>query len=156
MSFEISECLFADDAALICTSRSEMIIASRVIEEVTAEFGLTLNINIPRTKLLVAGVNLLAECVASLELGSGSVEVVKEFKYLERLIVEEINHRIAQSFTILCFSWLAILVWKRKVCMVYQSIVVGMYGAETLAPTQIIVRKLETFHHHCVRCIIGI
>ena len=81
---------------------------------------------------------------------------MKEFKYLERLIVEEINHRIAQSFTILCFSWLAILVWKRKVCMVYQSIMLGMYGAETLAPTQIIVRKLETFHHHCVKCIIGI
>ena len=47
-----------------------MVIAARIFEEVTAEFGLTLSI--PKTKLLVAGVNLTAEDVASLELGGGS------------------------------------------------------------------------------------
>ena len=76
--FVITECLFTDDAALICSSRADMVIAARIFEEVTAEFGLTLSI--PKTKLLVAGVNLTVENVASLESG-GSVEVVKEFKH---------------------------------------------------------------------------
>ena len=31
-----------------------------------------------------------------------------------------------------------------------------MYGVETWAPTQVLVRKLETFHRRCVRCITGI
>ena len=53
MSNEISECLFADNVALICTSRSDVVIATRVFEKVTAEFGLILTI--PKTKLLIAG-----------------------------------------------------------------------------------------------------
>jgi len=32
-SFELSECLFADGAALICTSRLDMVIAGRIFEE---------------------------------------------------------------------------------------------------------------------------
>ena len=31
-----------------------------------------------------------------------------------------------------------------------------MYSVETWAPTQVLVRKLETFHRHCVRCIMDI
>ena len=61
-----------------------MVIAARIFEGVTAGFGLTLSI--PKTKLLVAGVNLTVEDVASLELDGGSVEVVKEFKYLGSLV----------------------------------------------------------------------
>ena len=37
-SFVITECLFADDAALICSSREDMVKAARIFEEVTAEF----------------------------------------------------------------------------------------------------------------------
>ena len=42
--------------------------------------------------------------------------------------------------------------------LVYQSVVLGflLFGAETWVPTQIIVKKLETFHRCCVRGIIGI
>ena len=107
-SFVISECLFADDAALICASRSCMVIAARVFEEVTAEFGLTLSI--PKMKLLVAGT---ANDIAPLELGGGSVEMVKEFKYLGSLIKAcggvsgKVYHRITQAskfFGHLCSS----------------------------------------------------
>ena len=31
-----------------------------------------------------------------------------------------------------------------------------LYGAETWAPTQVLVRKFEWFHRRCVRCIIGV
>ena len=49
-----------------------------------------------------------------------------------------------------------ILVLKLK--DVYQSVVVGilLYSAETWAPTQVLVKKLEIFHRRCVRCIMGI
>jgi len=50
-SFVITNCLFADDAALICFSREDMVIMVRVFEEVTAEYGLTLSI--PKTKYQV-------------------------------------------------------------------------------------------------------
>jgi len=51
-SFVITEWLFADDEALICTSRSDMVIAARVyvFHEVTTEFGLILSID--KMKLL--------------------------------------------------------------------------------------------------------
>jgi len=100
-----------------------MVIAARVFEEVTAEFGLTLSI--PKTKLFVAGANLTANDIAPLELGGGIVEVVKEFKHLGSLIEAcggvsgEVNHGIAQAskflvtFVVWC-SWLGILVWRLR------------------------------------------
>ena len=44
-----------------------MVIAARVLEEVTTEFGLT--VSITKTKLLVAGANLTTDDVAPLESG---------------------------------------------------------------------------------------
>jgi len=35
-------------------------------------------------------------------------------------------------------------------------LIVLLYGAESWAPTQVTVQKLETFHRHCVRSIMGI
>ena len=42
--------------------------------------------------------------------------------------------------------------------LVYHSVMLGvlLYGAETGAPTQVLVKKLEWFHRHCIRCIMGI
>ena len=41
---------------------------------------------------------------------------------------------------------------------VYFSVVLGvlLHGAETWAPTQVLVRKLEWFHRRCVGCIMGV
>ena len=59
------------------------------------------------------------------------------------------------SCTILCSACDLGLETKRLVC---QSVVLGvlLYSAETWTPTQKLVRKLETFHRHCVRGIMGI
>ena len=48
LSFTVSECLFADDAALICSSREHMDEAAKVFDEVSAGWGLTLSV--PKTK----------------------------------------------------------------------------------------------------------
>ena len=78
-----------------------MDVAAKIFEEVMAEFGLTLSIL--KIKLLVAGVHLTTGDLASLELAGGSVEVVREFKYLGSLIeahgrmTGEVTRRIAQA-----------------------------------------------------------
>jgi len=75
-----------------------MIIAARLFEDVSAEFGLTLSI--PKTKR--ANLTIIDDA-APLELGGRSIEVVKEFKYLRSLIevhggmTGEVNCRIAQA-----------------------------------------------------------
>ena len=55
---------------MMSSPRLDMVIASRVFEEVTTEFGLTLSI---------AWASLKTDDVTPLELDGGSVDVVKEF-----------------------------------------------------------------------------
>jgi len=52
-AFILSECLFADDAALVCSCREELVLATRMFDEVASKVGLILSV--PKTKLLVAG-----------------------------------------------------------------------------------------------------
>ena len=47
LSFTVSECLFADDAALVCSSREDMVVAAKIFDEVSAGWGLTLSV--PKT-----------------------------------------------------------------------------------------------------------
>ena len=75
-SFVLSECLFSDDAALVCSCREDVVLAARVV---ATENGLTLSV--PKTKLLVAGLGLTIDDLAQLELDGGVVEVVEQFKY---------------------------------------------------------------------------
>ena len=100
-SFVFSECLFADDAALVCSCWKSMTLAARIFNEVARSFGVMLSI--PKTKVLVAGTGLTSDDLAVLELGEGVVDVVDQFKYLALLVearggvVGEINVRIAQA-----------------------------------------------------------
>ena len=145
-SFVLSECLFANDAALVCSCREDMVLAARTFDEVAIEYGLTLSV--PKTKLLVAGLRHTNDDLAPLELNGGEVEVVDQFKYLGSLVeacsgvVGEVGCRFAQvskAFgslrdSVFAASYLT-LETKR---MVYQSVELGvlLYGAETWAPTQ--------------------
>ena len=60
-SFVLSEFLFADDAALVCSCRENMVLAARLFDEVATENGLTLSV--PKTKLLVAGIGLTNDAI---------------------------------------------------------------------------------------------
>ena len=74
-------------------------------------------------------------------------------------MVGEISCRIARTFGSLCDSVFTAsdltLETKR---IVYHSVVLGvlLYGAETWAPTQELVSKLDRFHRRHVHCILGI
>ena len=70
-SFALSECLFADDAALVCSCRGDVVLAARIFDEVATENGLTLSV--PKSKLLVAGIGLTNDDLAPLELSISAV-----------------------------------------------------------------------------------
>ena len=155
-SFVLSGCLFADDAALVCSCIEDVVLAARIFDEVATENGLTLNVS--KTKLLVAGLGLTIDDLAPLELDGGVVEVVEQFKYLGSLVeacggvVGEVSCRIAQASR--AFGSLRDSVFNAPDLtmetkrMVYRSVVLGvlLYGAETWAPTQELVGKLDRFH----------
>jgi len=69
--FVQSECLFTDNAALVCSSREDAVFAAEVFNEVIIECGLTLSI--AKTKLLVAGIGLSEDDLAPLVLSEGVV-----------------------------------------------------------------------------------
>ena len=130
----LSECLFVDDAALVCSCREDMVLAASTFDEVATEYGLTLSV--PKTKLLVAELRYTNDDLAPLE-------VVEHFKYLGSLVeacgrvVGEVGCRIAQASrafgslrdSVFAASDLS-LETKR---MVYRSVVLGvlLYSAET-------------------------
>ena len=143
-SFVLSEYLFADDAALVCSCREDVVLAARIFDEVATENGLTLSV--PKTRLLVAGLGLTIDDLAPLELDGGVVEVVEQFKYLGSLVeacggvVGEVSCRIAQasrafgSLRDSVFTASDLTMETKR--MVYRSVVLGvlLYGAETWAP----------------------
>ena len=77
-SFVLSECLFADDAALVCSYTANMVLVVRTFDEVATEHSLTLSV--PKTKLLVAEIGLNNDDLAPSELDGGTVGVVEQFK----------------------------------------------------------------------------
>ena len=74
-SFVLSECLFADDAPLVCSYTVNMVLAVRMFDEVATEHSLTLSV--PKTKLLVAGIGLNNDDLVQSELEGGTVGVVE-------------------------------------------------------------------------------
>ena len=64
------EFLFADDAALLCSCRENMVLVARIFDEVATENDLTLSV--PKTKLLVAGIVLTNDAIRTRWRCSGS------------------------------------------------------------------------------------
>jgi len=65
-SVVLSERFFADDAAVVCSCREDMVLAARMLVKVASELGLPLSV--PNTKLLVVGIGLVDDNLATMEL----------------------------------------------------------------------------------------
>ena len=162
-----TECQFADDAALLATTRAGAERSLLEYVQVASDFGLT--VSIPKTKVMVTGSDVTDADRAPLYIDdSNIVESVCEFPYLGSVVEasgrmgRDIDRRIAQAskaFGTLhkpVFSDKDLLVQtKRKI---YQACVLSilLYGSEcwTLLCNQ--RRKLESFHHRCLKAILGI
>ncbi len=162
----VTELQFADDAAEVTSTREEIERAAHVLEEVTAEWGLTVSLS--KTKLLVAnGVRDSGDLQPVIIRGE-SVEVVSDFRYLGATVeshgeiindVEERVARASRAFGALCrlvfHDGTLSLTTKR---MVYRAVVLGvlLYGAESWTNKRAATQKLESFNNKCLRRIFRI
>ena len=104
----------------------------------------------------------------SYELDGGEIECVTDFKYLGSIleskggVVKEVGKRIAEASCAfgalrepVFKDWNLSLQTKR---LVYRGVVLGvvLYGSETWATKRDTTRKLEVFHHRCLRGILGV
>ena len=74
----ITELLFADDAAAVSNTRQYIKRAAAILEEVTSQWGLT--ISFPKTKLMIVGPQDEPHTQIIIINGT-AIEVVSEFKY---------------------------------------------------------------------------
>ena len=121
-----------------------------------------------KTKLLVAGIPGIEDELRPLVLEGREVECVNDFKYLGSVleadggIVKEVGERIAKAPR--AFGALKSLVFSKSSLsykmkrMVYKAVVLGvlLYGSETWTTKRNTTRRLEAFHNHCLRGIVGI
>ena len=166
-TLRVTELQFADDAAAVGTSREDIVRAAQVLDEVTTEWGLT--VNVQKTKMMVAGVPRGSNAsLQPISIRGENIEIVTEFKYLGAIIEEcggikkELESRIAKASR--TFGALRRPVFDDKDItlatkrLVYRSVVLGvlLYGAETWVIKRDTSKKLEAFHNRCLRSILGI
>ncbi len=153
----LTECLFADDGALLATSRNAMERAVQEFNGVGTQFGLT--VSVQKTKHMVVGRQVEDSERKPIVVEGGEIQCVKEFPYLGAVIADsgrmdaDVESRLAKASK--AFGALRKAVFldrnlslqtKRKV---YQACVLSvlLYGAECWIPLRRQVKKINTFHH---------
>ena len=154
---EVNECQFADDAALLATSKRGAELATTEFMLVSKDFGLTLSI--PKTKVMAVGREVMADDRAPLNIGGEEIEAVNEFPYLGSKIESsgrvtlDVEKRIAQASRALRKSVLLDnhlnISRKRKI---YQACVLSvlLYGSECWTPLKKNLKRLDSFYNRCV------
>ena len=163
---KLTECQFADDAALLSSTRSGAETAAVEYQRTGSDFGLT--VSIPKTKAMVTGRLVEESDREPIVLEGGDIMTVDEFPYLGSLIdssgraAVDMERRVAQASR--AFGALRKAVFldkslsqktKRKI---YDACVLSvlLYGAECWVLLRKQEKKLNTFHHRCIRSILGI
>ena len=151
----ITECQFADDSALLASTRSGAERPALGYQQTASDFGL-------RVSRLEEGDQ------ESVALDSGDIEVVSEFPYLGSLIADsgrmdvDVDRRVAQASK--AFGALRKSVFLDKSLSLvtkwrlYNAYVLSvlLYGSECWIPLRKHEKKMNSFHHRCIRTILGI
>ena len=162
----MTELSFADDAAVVASSREDLVKATVELNSVVTACGLT--ISIPKTKFSVVGSYVMQSDLDPTVVGSDFITSVVSFHYLSSLVEShggvqlELNTRISRAASV--FGALRRSIFSDHMlstttkCMVYQAVVLGvlLYAVETWPVKQREVCALQTFHHHCLRTLLGI
>ena len=159
--------MYADDMALLCPSASQLAQLLRCMDDVCAEAGLC--INAAKTEILSVDHSNRDPLPAPIVLRGGAVQQVDKFKYLGSFVTSdcrfeaEITARIgkaAGAFHALRHVWSAppskLGVGLKSV--VYKSCVrsILLFGGESWALPSSLLGRLATFHHDCLRQIVGV
>ena len=134
--------------------------------DVARAFGLT--VSIQKTKLMVTGDNITEEEKAPILVGTSMIECVDAFTYLGSVVTSnarmdaQVDRRIASASR--AFGALCQAVFKDRNLnittkqRVYQACVLSvlLYGSECWVPLRRHLKRLNGFHHRCIRTLLGI
>jgi hypothetical protein len=154
----LRECQFADDAALMATTRPGAERAVSEYQTTCSSFGL--RVSIEKTKHMVTGREALEEDKEPIAVFGGEVESVDEFPYLGSVIAE--SGRIAKASRAFGALRKAVFLDKNLTLhtkrRIYQACVLSvlLYGAECWILLRKQKKKLNSFHRRCIRIIQGI
>lgn len=157
---------FADDVVLMARSREAAAVALQTYVDVARDFGMT--VSIQKTKFMVVGSGVTEIERAPIVVDGGKIEWVSEFPYLGSLIADsgrmdiDVEKRLASASK--AFGALRQAVFKDAHLSVitkrhiYRACVLSvlLYGSECWIPLRKHLQKLNSFHHRCVRTVLGI
>eukprot|EP00117_Sycon_ciliatum_P039014 scpid35652/ scgid3339/ Craniofacial development protein 2; p97 bucentaur protein len=163
LSSKVTESQFADDAALYATSRPAFEAMTSSFITCASSWGLTVSVR--KTKGMAVGESADRRDVV---VGADTIEVVDQFTYLgsvlssDGLACADVRSRLAKASAV--FGALKAPVFDNQTLSlrskrrVYEAVVLTtlLYGAETWTTKAGHLQKLNTFHHQCVRSIVGI
>ena len=163
---QLTDGQFADDAVLLATTRAGAEQAMRLYCDVARDFGLT--VSLQKTKLMVTGYNIKEEEKAPIFASDGLIECVEDFTYLGSAVTPnarmdaEVDRRLASASK--AFGALRKAVFKDRNLnittkrQVYQACVLSvlLYGSECWVPLRRHLKRLNAFHHRCIRTVLGI
>ena len=153
---KITECQFADDAALLSSSRSGAEKAAMKYQQTNRDFGLT--VSIPNTKDMITGRMVEENDRMPVGLEGGGIEAVDEFSYLGSAITSsgrmtvEVDKRVAQASTLGALRKAVFIDKHLKIStkrIIYNVCVMSVlfYGGECWVLLRKQEKKLNTFHH---------
>ena len=153
----LTDCQFADDSALMASTRGAAKLALDTFSAVASSFGLTVSTS--KTKFMVMGIGVSPADRQPLVVDGQSIVCLPDFRYLGSIIQSDshtqsdVDARIAaasRSFGSLLRpvfrdSWLT----QHTKRLVYNACVVPLllYGSECWTPLRSESRRLNTFHH---------
>ena len=163
---KITECQFADDAGILATTREGAELAMGEFSRTADDFGLT--VSFLKTKMMVAGRDVVDADVEPLQVGTEVVECVREFSYLGSIVTSsgrvdvEVEARVARASR--AFGCMRRAVFRDRNLniktkrMIFEACVVSvlLYGSECWTPLRRHLKKLDAFHHRCIRAILGV
>ena len=162
----LTDCQYADDAALLSTTRLG---AMRVVTEhmkTSQDFGLSLSI--PKTKVMAAGREVCSKDCSPIHTEHGDIKYVRDFTYLGSTIEAsgksdlEVDCRIAKASKTLGALRKAVFedknlttLTKRKV---YDACVLStlLYSSESRSHFKKHLQELKSFHNRCLQSCLGI
>ena len=158
---------YADDLMIVSETADGLQREMTKLDVVMAKWGMS--VNGKKTKVMLLGKSdAKAISVPKVVLKSGPLEVVDEFCYLGSVLAadgrldREVEERIAKASR--AFDAMQKVAWKRpeislttKIAL-YRTCVLSslLYGAETWTLLAAHTRRLEAFHHRCLRRILRV
>ena len=162
----LTDCQFADDVVIMAPTRAGAEMALQAYMDTASAFGMT--VSLQKTKLMVVGHAVTDEEKAPILIGDQYIECLDDFTYMGSTITSngrmdaDIDRRTACASR--AFGALRKAVFRdRNLTLttkrqVYQACVLSvlLYSSECWTPQQRHIKRLNSFHHRCIRSVLGI